>query len=169
MGTRCWRHRTGVGLALLVSGLLAGVGCEYRAPEVAKLPLQVTVENPGPLRVAVVEASKRPLAAVELPPFQRGGWRWDYRVEFTDTAGVGVQLKQAQATVRSLTGVTTTEIIPLASRVDPRGTTRIRVHAVLSTSNPEESRNLTGVEELTFLGWDDNGQAIRVIVRVPLE
>lgn len=156
-------------VGLVVELLLAGAGCEYHLREVAKLPLQVEVENPGHLRVAVVGTSKRPLAAAELPPFHHAGSRWDYTVRFTDTSGVGVQFREVQTTVRSLTGVTATRTIPLASRVEPQGTTPIAIDAFLSSSNPEEPGNLTGVQELVFLGRDDHGQPVRVIVRVPLE
>ena len=156
-------------VGLVVALLLAGAGCEYHLREVAKLPLQVAVENPGHLRVAVVGTSKRPLAAAELPPFHHAGSRWDYTVRFTDTSGVGVQFREVQTTVRSLTGVTATRTIPLASRVEPQGTTPIAIDAFLSSSNPEEPGNLTGVQELVFLGRDDHGQPVRVIVRVPLE
>lgn len=156
-------------LGLWVAVLLAGAGCEYRAPEVAKLPVRIEIENPGHLRVAVSNPSKRALAPQELGTFQRAGWRWDYAVQFTDTAGVGVEFREVQATVRSLAGVAATRTIPLASRVEPHGTTPISIHATLSTSNPEAPENLSGVEELVFLGADDRGAPVRVIVRVPLE
>jgi len=149
--------------------LLAGAGCGPHVREVAKLPLQVEVENPGHLRVEVVNPTKRPLAPSELTPFQRAGSRWDYTVRFTETDGVGVQFREVQATVRSLAGVTAARTIPLASRVEPQGTTPIFIHATLSTSNPEEPENLTGVEELVFFGQDDRGVPVRVVVRVPLE
>lgn len=155
--------------ALLVVGLLGGASCASRPPEVAKLPLTIQVENPGHLRVAVVGAAKRPLAAAELRPFERAGSRWDYSVQFTDTAGVGVQFMLVEATVRSLTGITATTVTRLPSRVEPMGTTPIQIHAVLSSSNPDDPGNVTGVEELTFLGVEDGGRSVRVIVRVPLE
>jgi hypothetical protein len=119
--------------------------------------------------VAVVGAAKRPLAAAELRPFERAGSRWDYSVQFTDTAGVGVQFLMVEATVRSLTGITATTVTRLPSRVEPMGTTPIQIHAVLSSSNPDDPGNVTGVEELTFLGVEDGGRSVRVIVRVPLE
>lgn len=156
-------------LGLWVAVLLAGTGCEYRVPEVAKLPVRIEIENPGHLRVAVINPSKRALAPSELGPFQRAGSRWDYTVQFTDTTGVGVQFREVQATVRSLAGVATTRTIPLASRVEAEGTTPIYIDATLSTSNPEEPGNLTGVQELVFLGQDDRGAPVRLIVRVPLE
>lgn len=156
-------------LCLPIALLLAGAGCQYRVREVARLPLQVEVENPGHLRVAVVGTSKRALAATELPPFHRAGSRWEYSVRFTDVGGVGVQFREVQATVRSLTGITAARTFPLASRVESQGTTPIAIEAFLSTSNPEEPGNLTGVQELIFLGRDDHGQPVRVIVRVPLE
>jgi hypothetical protein len=134
-----------------------------------KLPLRVEVENPGYLQVAVVNPSKRGLTTAELPPLTRAGSRWDYTVRFTETAGIGVQFREVQATVRSLTGITKVLTIPLASRVEPDGTTPISIEAVLTTSNPDEPGNLTGVQELIFLGQDDQGQPVRVIVRVPLE
>lgn len=164
-----WRRILSALPALFVAGLLAGASCEYRAREVAKLPLQVEVETPGHLRVTVIPGTKRALVPAELPPFQRGGSRWEYSVRFTDTAGVGVQFQEVQATVRSLTGVATTRTFPLPSRVEPGGTTPISIDAFLSTSNPEEPGNLTGVQELVFRGRDDRGQPVRVIVRVPLE
>jgi hypothetical protein len=156
-------------LGLAAAVLLAGAGCAYHLPEGPKLPLRVEVENAGHLRVAVVNPTRRALAPQELGPFQRAGSRWDYAVRFTDTAGVGVQFREVQATVRSLTGVAATRTIPLASRVEPEGTTSIAINACLSSSNPEEPGNLTGVQDLVFLGEDDGGAPVRVIVRVPLE
>jgi len=156
-------------LGLSVAVLLAGAGCEYHVREVAKLPLQVEVENPGHLRVVVVEARKRALPAAELLPYQRAGSRWDYTARFTETSGVGVQFREVQATVRSLAGVMATRTISLASRVDPEGTTPIFIDAMLSTSHPEEPGNLTGVQELVVLGQDDRGAPVRITVRVPLE
>ena len=153
----------------LVLGFLCGASCASRPTVEAKLPLGIQVENPGHLRVAVVGATKRPLAAAELRPFERAGSRWDYSVQFTDTAGVGVQFLMVEATVRSLAGTTATTVTRLPSRVEPMGTTPIQIHAVLSSSNPDEPENLTGVEELSFLGTDDRGDPVRVIVRVPLE
>lgn len=162
-----WHHRVGL-LALFAVGLMGEGGCASRAPEVAKLPLTIEVENPGHLRVAVVGTTKLPLTAADLRPFERGGSRWDYRVEFTETAGVGVQFMVVEATVRSLTGVTATAVTRLGSRVEPLGTTPIQIHAVLASSNPDEAGNVTGVQTLTFLGVDDRGDPVRVIVRIPL-
>lgn len=155
--------------ALLVVGLLGGAGCASRPPEVAKLPLTIQVENAGSLRVAVVGASKQPIPAAELRPFEHGGFRWDYSVQFTDTAGVGVQFMLVEATVRSLTGITASTVTRLASRVEPLGATPIQIHAVISSSNPDEPGNVTGVQALTFQGVTDRGDPVRVIVRVPLE
>lgn len=156
-------------VGLLVAVLLVGAGCVSYVREVPKLPLQVEVENPGHLRVAVVETRKRTLAAAELSPFERAGSRWDHTLSFTETEGIGVQFREVQATVRSLAGLTVTRTIPLLSRVQPRGTTPISVDARLSTSHPEEPENLTGVEELVFLGQDDRSLPVRVVVRIPLE
>jgi hypothetical protein len=164
-----WHRVLGTILGLTFGWLLVGASCEYRVREVAKLPLQVEVENPGHLRVAVVSAAKRPLTPQELPAFHLAGSRWEYAVRFTDTAGVAVQFREVQATVRSLTGLAAARTLPLASRVEPQGTTSISIDAYLSTSDPEEPGNLTGVQELIFLGQDDHGQPVRVTVRVPLE
>jgi hypothetical protein len=154
---------------LLAVGVLGGAGCASRPPEVAKLPLTIQVENAGSLRVAVVGTTKRQLTAAELRPFERGGFRWDYSVQFTDTVGVGVQFMLVEATVRSLTGITAATVTQLASRVEPQGTTPIQIHAVISSSNPDEPGNVTGVQVLTFQGVTDRGDTVRVIVRVPLE
>lgn len=157
-------------LCLTISGVLAGAGCgRGQHPEVAKLPARVEVENPGHLRVVVVPMSKKPLPAGELPPLTRAGTRWQHEVLFTETAGVGVQFREVEATVRSLTGVTATRTIPLSSRVEPQGTTPITIEAFLVTSNPDEPGNLSGVQELVFHGQNDRGGQLRVIVRVPLE
>jgi hypothetical protein len=83
--------------------------------------------------------------------------------------GVGVQFQEVEATVRSLTGFVATRVIPLGSRIEPWGTTPVSIHAFLSTSNPDDPGNLTGVQELTFFGRDDDGMPIRIVVRVPLE
>jgi hypothetical protein len=156
-------------LGTVVMWSLSAASCGYRVWERPKLPVRVEVENPGHLQVAVVNVSRRPLAPSELPKPDLTGIRWEYAVQFTDTAGIGVQFREVQATVRSLTGFTATRNIPLASRVERRGSTPISIDAYLMTSNPEERANLTGVQELTFLGQDDGGQPVRVIVRVPLE
>jgi len=158
-----WRVDLSIVLVIL------GAGCEYHVREVARLPIEIEVENPGNLRVVLVSAAKRPLAAAELQEFHRAGSRWEYVVRFTDTVGVGVEFREVQASVRSLTGITATRVIPLASRVEPNETTPIHIYAILSTSDPEEPGNLTGVQELLFLGQDDRGAPVRVIVRVPLE
>ncbi len=162
------RRTTRLFRAVLVGGLLAAAGCVYQPPEGPKLPVGVQVENPGHLAVAVVDTVKRPLTATELHPLERAGYRWDFQVRLTDTAGVGVQLVELQVTVQSLSGVTAQQTTPLRSRVEPRGTTPIAVVGVLTTSNPEEPENLTGVEELVFIGQDDRGAPVRLIVRVPL-
>ncbi len=169
MREREWRPLKVRGLGLWGVALLAVAGCEYRVPAVTRLPVRIAIENPGHLRVAVIAPSRRALAPQELGAFQRAGRRWDYAVQFTETAGVGVQFREVQATVRSLAGVAATRTIPLASRVEPHGSTPVSIQATLSTSNPEEPENLTGVEELVFLGADDRGAPVRVIVRVPLE
>jgi hypothetical protein len=134
-----------------------------------KLPAGIQVESPPHLRAVVVNPTKRPLAPSELPPLTRAGWHWEYTVQFTETGGVGVQFREVQSTVRSLTGVAANRTTPLPSRVEPQGTIPIVVGADLSTSNPENPGNLTGVQELVFLGQDDRGQPVRVLVRVPLE
>ena len=165
-GRRLWPAAV---IGLSAAGLFAGAGCEYRAPELPKLPVRIGVESPPHLRVAVVNATKRPLAPGELPPLTRAGARWDYSVQFTDTGGIAVQFREVQATVRSLTGIMATRTIPLPSRVEPQGTTPIAIDATLSTSNPENPGNLTGIQELLFLGQDGSGRPVRILVRVPLE
>jgi hypothetical protein len=156
-------------LGLSVAVLPVGASCVSYVREVPKLPLQVEVENPGHLRVAVVETRKRTLTTAELSQFERAGSRWDHVLSFTETEGIGVQFREVQATVRSLAGLTATRTIPLHSRVEPRETTPISVDATLSTSHPEEPENLTGVEELVFHGQDERGAPVRVVVRIPLE
>ena len=155
--------------ALWVAILSWAVSCVSPVREVQKLPLQVEVESPGHLRVAVVETGKQALTAAELSSFERAGVRWNHTVTFTETDGIGVQVREVQATVRSLAGLTATRTIPLASRIEPQGTTPIFVDGKLSTSHPEEPENLTGVETLVFLGQDDRGGAVQVIVKIPLE
>ncbi|HSD50888.1 MAG TPA: hypothetical protein VLG48_05715 [Candidatus Methylomirabilis sp.] len=148
---------------------LAGASCEYRAPELPKLPVRIEVEGPPHLKVAVINPTKRALAPNELPPLTRAGSRWDYSVQFTDTGGKAVQFREVQATVRSLTGITATRTIPLPSRVEPQGTTPIQIDAILATSDPERFGSLTGIQELVFLAQDDSGRPVRILVRVPLE
>ena len=94
---------------------------------------------------------------------------WEHSVRFSDTIGVGAQLREVQATVRSLPGFTTTRTIPLGTRVEPGGMTPIRIEASLVTSNPDDPGNLQGIEEAIFSGQDDRGQPVRVVVRIPLE
>jgi hypothetical protein len=159
----------GAWLWLVVILGLAGASCEYRPPELPKLPVGVEVESPPHLRVVVVNVTKRPLAPSELPPLTSSGARWDYTVQFTDLVGIAVQFREVQATVRSLTGITATRTTPLPSRVEPQGTTPIVIDASLSTSNPERPGSLTGIQELVFLAQDDSGRPVRVFVRVPLE
>jgi len=44
----------------------------------------------------------------------------------------------------------------------------VSIHAYLSTSNPGEPGNFTGIPELTFLGRDDQWRLVELKVRVPL-
>ena len=156
-------------LWLVVMLGLVSASCEYRPPEMPKLPIGIQVESPPHLRVTVVNPTKRLLAPNELPPLTRAGSRWDYSVQFTDIGGVGVQFREVQTTVRSLTGNSATRTTALPSRVEPQGTIPILIDANLATSDPERPGSLTGVQELVFLGQDDRGQPVRVFVRVPLE
>lgn len=169
MRFRRWSPRVMLRLGLWIALVILWVGCGRHLREVATLPIQTEIENPGNLRVVVVSATKRPLTPAEIPQLHRAGSRWEYTVRFTDTVGVGVQFREVRATVRSLTGVTAMRAIPLVSRVEPQGMTPVFISAVLSTSDPGEPGNLTGVQELLFLGQDDRGAPVRVIVRVPLE
>jgi hypothetical protein len=143
-------------------------GCSYPPPDVATLPVRTEVEGPPYLRVVVTDWQKRPLTASEMSPMERAGFRWDYVVQITDTGGMTIQLREVTATVKSLTGFRSTRTFPLESRVDPHGTTPITISARLSTGNPDEPGNLTGVEELTFLGRDNEFKLIQLVVRVPL-
>ena len=153
-------------LAALAAVLAAA--CSYPPLEVATLPVRTEVEGPANLRVVVTDWQKRPLRASEMSPLERAGYRWDYTVQITDTGGMAIQLREVTATVKSLTGFVTTRTFPLESRVEPHGTTPITINARLSTSNPDEPGNLTGVQELTFLGRDDDYKLIQLVVRVPL-
>jgi hypothetical protein len=157
-------------LALAGAGL--GAGCTLFFPDGAlekeKLPVQVEVEGPPYLRVVVADWKKRPLTAGEMSAVERAGFRWDYTVHITDTAGKTVQLREVAATVRSLTGYRSARTFPLESRVDPHGTVPITIHAHLSTSNPDEPGNLTGIQDLTFLGHDENQTLVKLTLRVPL-
>jgi len=99
---------------------------------------------------------------------ERARVRWDYVVQITDTAGKTVHFSEVTATVRSLTGYRSTRTFPLESRIDSKGTVPITIHAYLSTSNPNEPGNLTGIQDLTFLGHDENRNLVELIVRVPL-
>jgi len=153
-------------LAALAAGLVAG--CSYPPPDVATLPVRTEVEGPPYLRVVVTDWQKRPLTASEMSPMERAGFRWDYLVQITDTGGMTTQFREVTATVRSLTGFRSTRTFPLESRVDPHGTTPITITARLSTGNPDEPGNLTGVEELSFLGRDDDFKLVQLVVRVPL-
>ncbi len=161
-------RRGGIGTGLLAAALVLAAGCQYAPPPLPRLPIQVEVENSGPLRVAVVDTVKRPVPAVELSGFLKAGVRWTYTVQFANTGSVGIRLLEVEATVESLSGVTSTRTIPLPSRVEPGGTTPVAIEAVLTTSNPAEPQNLTGVQRLVFLGRDDRGNPLRVTVRVPL-
>ena len=164
------RFLAGLLLALGSAALAAGCTLLYPdgAREVAKLPVRVEVEGPPYLRVVVTDWRKRPLAAGEMSALERAGFRWDYTVQITDTAGQTVQFREVTASVRSLTDYRSTRTFPLESRVDPHGTVPITIHAHLSTSNPDEPGNLTGVQELTFLGRDENWKLVELVVRVPL-
>ena len=94
----------------------------------------------------------------------------EFRPYLTGASGMqSRQFREVEVTVRSLTGVVATRTIPLSSRVEPQRTTPISIAASLVTSNPSEPGNLSGVQELIFLGRNDRGGLIRVIVRVPLE
>jgi hypothetical protein len=153
-------------VAVMAAALLAA--CTYPPPEMATLPVRTEVEGPPYLRAVVIDWQKRPLTAGEMSPMERAGFRWDYTVQISDTAGMTVQFREVTASVRSLTGFRSTRTFPLESRVEPHGTVPIAIHARLSTSNPEDPGNLTGVEELTFLGRDQDWRLVELIVRVPL-
>jgi hypothetical protein len=161
------------GIVLLAVIALAGPfvpGCrDYRVQEVAPLPTRVEVEGPEQLRAVVTDMNKRPLTASELAQFQTAGFRWDYTVRFTSTAPSGVRLEQVENKLTNLTGVARTDTVTLPSRVEPGGTTPIKIQAMLATSNPAQRGELQGVQELTFLGKDDAGAPVRVVVRVPLD
>jgi hypothetical protein len=163
------KHRARiVGPMVLAAIAAAAAACAYPPPDVATLPVRTAVEGPPYLRVVVTDWQKRPLAAGEMSPMERAGVRWDYTVQITDTAGKTVQFREVTASVQSLTGYRSTRTFPLESRVEPHGTVPITIHAHLSTSNPEEVGNLTGVQELTFLGRDDEFRLVQLVVRVPL-
>jgi len=170
VGTVQTNPRRLVKVVLLSLATLAGASCFFHVSGREKLPVRVQVEKPDHLEVLIVDRAKRPLEPAELPQLTRMvGTRWDYTVRFMDTGGVTVQFREIQATIRSLSGVTTSRVIPLGSRLDPGGIVPVAVQAVLSTSDPADPGNLTGVEELVFLGQDDRGRPVRVTVLVPLE
>ena len=164
-GSRAWIVEA---MALAVLAAVLAAACSYPPPDVATLPVRTEVEGPPYLRAVVTGWQKRPLAADEMSPMERAGFRWDYIVQITDTGGQAVQFREVTATVRSLTGFRSTRTFPLESRVEPYGTTPITINARLSTSNPDEPGNLTGVEELTFLGRDGEFKLIQLAVHVPL-
>jgi hypothetical protein len=160
------------GVLLVVTAaasLFLGACRDYRVEELAPLPPRVEVRGPEHLRVEVTDMAKRPVAASELPQFQRAGFRWDYTVRFAETGDVGVRLERLENQLRSQTGVTSTESTTLPSRVEPKGTTPINVRAVLTTSDTRQPGDLRGIQTLTFRGQDDRNQPVEVVVRVPLE
>ncbi len=148
--------------------LLSFAGCVYEVEKPAIIPLRIDVQS-SHLQASLAETRKEPLPPPELSTFERAGYRWFFTVRFTETAGIGVQFREVQATVRSLSGFSATRTFPLVSRVEPNGTTPIQVDARLSTSHPEELGNLTGAEELVFLGMDDRGNPIRANITIPLQ
>jgi hypothetical protein len=154
---------------VLILALLVLTGCVRYVPVTPRFPVQVEMEGLGPLTAAVVNTTKRPLTAAELPEYHRAGTRWDYIVRFTNPGRVGVRLAEVLITLRSLSWVETVERVPLPSRVEPGGVTPIAIRAALSTSEPDNPANLTGVQELTFRGWTDDGSPLRIVIRVPLE
>jgi hypothetical protein len=164
-GTGAWIVRA---MVLVAFAATFQTACSYPPPEVATLPVRTEVEGPPYLRVVVTDWQKRPLTAGEMSPMERAGFRWDYTVQITDTEGKTVQFREVTASVTSLTGFRSTRTIPLQSRVDPHGTVPITINAHLSTSNPDEPGNLTGVQQLTFLGRDDEYRLVQLVVRVPL-
>jgi len=96
------------------------------------------------------------------------GFRWDYTVQITDTAGQTVQFREVTASVQSLTGYRSTRTFPLESRVDPHGTVPITIHAHLPRPTPTSPITSTGVQELTFSAGTRTGSSSSFIVRVPL-
>jgi hypothetical protein len=168
------RHPLGIVLlaALILGGsagslFLAGCMAPLRREAAAPPPLQV--QAPSHLAVAVTGMTKRPMAPEEFTPPQRAGFRWEYQLRISDTGGIGVRLEALHMTVRSLSGITAGRVQSLPSRVEPDGSTPISLQAYLVTSSPDEPGDLVGVHELTFLGTDDRGRAVKLEVRVPLE
>lgn len=156
----------GVGL---VAGNLLFAGCVHPPRKEPPVPPRLEVQAPAYLSVAVVGMMKRPLAGGELTPPQRAGFRWEYQVVLRSAGAVGLRLEMLRMAVRSLSGITAERVQSLPSRVEPGGSTPISLQAFLSTSNLGDPADLVGTHELNFLGTDDQGRAVRIDVRVPLE
>lgn len=166
--SRRWTWRWGA-VRGLAAGLLALGGCIYPMPRQPLVVPRLQVQAPEHLTVTVAEMRRLPLAASELGPLQRAGVRWEYEVRFAETRGIGVRLELLRMTVRSLSGTAAHRVQSLPSRVEPFGTTPIKVEAFLSSSDLAARGDLSGVQELLFVGTDDRGGAVQVSLRVPLE
>lgn len=158
----------GLAIALAV-GSLSLAGCVHPPRREPPVPPRLEVQAPAYLSLAVVGMTKRPLARGELTPPERAGFHWEYQVVFRNAGAIGLRLEVLRMTVRSLSGITGDRVQSLPSRVEPGGSTPISVQAFLLTSDLGEPRDLVGTHELTFLGTDDRGQPVQVLVRVPLE
>jgi len=162
------RRAVAAGLALAGAALFCA-GCLGPLRREAPIPPRLQVRGPVHLTATVAGMTKRPLPPAELTPPQRAGFRWEYQLRIGDSGGLGVRLEALHMTVRSLSGITASQVQTLPSRVEAGGSTPISLQAYLATSSPDEPGDLVGVHELTFLGTDEQGGPVRLEVRVPLE
>ena len=153
----------------VVFGAMLLAGCVSAPRREAPVPPRLEVQAPAFLSIAIQGMTKQPMTEKELVPPQKAGFHWECEVVFQNAGAVGIRLEMLRMTVRSLSGTTSSRVQSLPSRVEPGGSTPITVQAFLSTSDLGNPADLVGTHELTFLGTDDRGQPLQVLVRVPLE
>ncbi len=157
----------GLAIGVAVGTLLLG-GC-VSTPARPQVPPRLEVQAPAHLSIAIQGMTKQPMAEKELTPPQKAGFHWEYEVVVSNAGTVGLRLEMLRMTVKSLSGAASSRVQSLPSRVEAGGSTPITVQAFLSTSDLRDPGDLVGTNELTFLGTDDRGQPLQVLVRVPLE
>jgi hypothetical protein len=157
-----------IGLAVFAAALTIRCAAPEKVPSVVK-PGRAEVEGASPLVVTVTETRKRPLRAEELTPPSTGGFLWEYEVKIANPTNTGLTLDRIRMTVQNLWGESWPGDRPLNVRVDAGRERKVSFEARLASSNPQVEPSVTGVETVTFLGQDDDGQPISFTIRVPLD
>ncbi|MBI3988864.1 MAG: hypothetical protein HY347_04525 [candidate division NC10 bacterium] len=163
-----------IALFLPVVSLLLVIGafaCQpRRVYEPLPLPPRTSfqVEGAGALVIELVKIEKRPLAAQELIPGTAQGVRWEYTLRFKG-ASKGVTISRLKMTIIGHLGEIKSEERPFSFHLDPGDEADLTFTPVLSTSLKDRPEPLAGVHQLLLEGKEDQGNDLRISIRVPLE